>query len=81
MPLISKLNGIKFYMYINDHNPAHFHVIYNEFEASINFQGKILEGKLPIKTHKIVRLWVKLNKDKLMFNWLRVSQEKAPLWI
>jgi hypothetical protein len=68
-------------MYINDHNPAHFHVIYNEFEASINFQGKILEGKLPIKTHKIVRLWVELNKDKLMFNWLRVSQEKAPLWI
>ncbi|MFZ4085730.1 MAG: DUF4160 domain-containing protein [Vampirovibrionia bacterium] len=56
MPLISMLNGIKFYMYVNDHNPAHFHVIYNEFEASIDFQGKILEGKLPIKTHKIVRL-------------------------
>ncbi len=36
MPEISRFYGIIIYMYINDHNPPHFHARYNEFEATIS---------------------------------------------
>ena len=33
MPEISNFYGIIIYMYIDDHNPPHFHVIYNSKPA------------------------------------------------
>ena len=35
MPLISEFFGISIYMYYEDHNPPHFHAIYNENKALI----------------------------------------------
>jgi hypothetical protein len=35
MPEISRFLGISIAMYFNDHNPPHFHVIYNEYDAEI----------------------------------------------
>ena len=34
MPEISRFYGIIIYMFFNDHNPPHFKVKYNEFEAN-----------------------------------------------
>ena len=33
MPEISKFYGIIIYMYIDDHNPPHFHVWYDDYKA------------------------------------------------
>ena len=35
MPEISRFLGIVIAMYFNDHNPSHFHVLYNEYDAEI----------------------------------------------
>ena len=35
MPEISKFYGIIIYMYIDDHNPPHFHVWYDDYQAEI----------------------------------------------
>lgn len=40
MPEISRFFGIVIAMYYNEHNPPHFHVRYNEYEA----QFDMLEG-------------------------------------
>lgn len=46
MPEISRFLGIVIRMYFNDHNPPHFHVEYNEFEASVLIETLgILEGR------------------------------------
>ena len=34
MPEISKFYGIIIYMYIDDHNPPHFHVWYDDYQKS-----------------------------------------------
>lgn len=39
MPLISEFYGISIYMYYEDHNPPHFHAIYNEHKALIDIQN------------------------------------------
>ena len=38
MPEISKFYGIVIYMYINDHNPPHFHAVYQGYKATITIQ-------------------------------------------
>lgn len=46
MPEISRFYGIIIRMFYNDHNPPHFHVLYQEDEALINIMTlEILEGK------------------------------------
>jgi hypothetical protein len=48
MPEISRFYGIIIRMFYNDHNPPHFHVIYQEDEALIEITAlEILEGNLP----------------------------------
>jgi len=37
-------------MYFDDHNPPHFHVIYNDSQAAIGINDfSVLEGDLPPK--------------------------------
>ncbi|MBR2744775.1 MAG: DUF4160 domain-containing protein [Clostridia bacterium] len=68
MPLISQFYGILIYIYKEiggHHNEPHIHIKYNEFEMSMNLNGKILEGKLPKKQMKLVEAWYELHQDEL----------------
>ena len=47
MPEISRFYGIIVYMYLDDHNPPHFHVIYNNEEAMFDIQDGHMTGSLP----------------------------------
>jgi len=55
VPIISRFYGILIAMYFNDHNPPHFHAKYSGDEALFNFDGEILEGKLPKRAVKFVQ--------------------------
>lgn len=47
MPEISRFYGIIIRMFYNDHNPPHFHVIYQENEALIDIRTlEIIEGSI-----------------------------------
>lgn len=53
MAEICRFFGIIIQMYGNDHNPPHFHVIYNEYRAIIEIEsGEILQGSIPVKQLK-----------------------------
>ena len=70
MPELSRFLGISIAMYFKDHNPPHFHAIYNEYDIEIEINNlTILEGKLPARILGLVIEWAELNKDKLMENW------------
>ena len=54
-------------MYGNDHTPAHFHVMYNEYRAKIEIEsGNILDGSLPARQLKYVQIWNDIHKTELM---------------
>ena len=70
MPELSRFLGIIIAMYFNDHNPPHFHVLYNEYDAEIEIKNlTILEGKLPARVLGLAVEWAELHKDELMDNW------------
>jgi hypothetical protein len=78
MPELSRFLGIVIAMYFNDHNPPHFHVLYNEYDAEIEIKNlTVLNGKLPARVLGIAMEWAELHKDELMDNWdLLQSGEK-----
>ena len=47
MPEISKFYGIVIYMYIDGHNPPHFHVWYDDYQAEITIKEGIVRGEMP----------------------------------
>lgn len=72
MPAISMFYGIIIRMQNEKggkHNKPHIHAIYNEYEVVMDFQGNILEGKLPMKQIKLLTAWIAIHEDELNANW------------
>ncbi len=77
MPVISRFLGVAIYMYWNDHNPPHFHAVWNEHEAIIAIDSaKVIAGEMPPNKLKYIENWCKINKLLLMENWELARQEK-----
>ena len=68
MPEISKFYGIVIYMYINDHNPPHFHAVYQGYKATITIQDGIVTGCFPRRALNLIFDWLDEHKDELLEN-------------
>ncbi len=78
MPTICRFYGILIQMYYDDHNPPHFHAIYNEYKAVIGIQDfSILEGDLPPKALGLVMEWARRYKKELLAEWERASAKQT----
>jgi hypothetical protein len=79
VPTISYFYGIYIRLYPNEHNPPHFHVKYNEFEASIDIKtGEIKDGKIPPKARALTEEWRLIHKKELIEAWdLMLKYEKV----
>lgn len=69
MPSISMFYGITIYMYMKEHYPKHFHALYGEYSASFDFEGNLVDGKMPAKQCKLITAWAVLHSDELNANW------------
>lgn len=70
MPEISRFLGIIIFMYFKEHNPPHFHAVYNENKASISIETLgTLEGQLPSRALSLVVEWAQDHKEELLNNW------------
>lgn len=71
--------GIIVRMFYDDHNPPHFHVNYENYSALFNFDGTLIEGKIPKRQQKLIEAWVLLHKDELIANW-NLLKNNEPLF-
>ena len=79
MPTICRFYGIIIQMYYADHDPPHFHVIYNEYKAVIGILDfSVLQGDLPPKALGMVVEWARTHRDQLLKDW-NLSMQKVPL--
>jgi len=79
MPTLSIFFGIIIRMYreINSkHNLPHIHAEYQEYEAVVSLDGKILSGELPPKKMKLVQAWLEIHNEDLQANWKLLSEGK-----
>ena len=51
-------------MYIDDHNPPHFHVWYDDYQAEITIKEGIVRGEMPRRALRLVFEWLDLHRDE-----------------
>ena len=72
MPVLSRFYGIVIRMYFQqaEHNPPHIHALYGDDMTEITIRtGEVLEGHLPPKALDMVREWVSIHRDDLLYMW------------
>ena len=69
MPEISRFYGIIITMFINEHNPPHFHIRYDNYRAIIEINSEKVTGNLPPRAIRLVKDWLNLHRDELLENW------------
>lgn len=70
MPTISIFFGITIQMFWNDHDPAHFHALYGEHEATISIETLgVLRGGLPRRALALVLEWAEEHRPELAEDW------------
>lgn len=81
MPEISRFLGIVVTMYFNDHEPPHFHVRYNEYQALVAISSlNVIDGQLPARVRGLVTEWAELHQEELLDIWSTSRFRKiAPL--
>ena len=79
MPEISRFLGIVIKMFVDDHNPPHFHAIYGDSDALIDIKRlSLFAGKLPPRVLGLVIEWATLHQAELLEDW-NLSQNHQPL--
>jgi hypothetical protein len=79
MPRISAFYGLSIYMYYNDHEPAHFHVRYGEYQARISLTpSSLIDGRLPRRALAMVLEWAAERHNQLTENW-ELPRARRPL--
>lgn len=63
-------------MFYQEHNPPHFHVKYQDFEAVISIEDGIVKGEVPRRALRLIYEWLDLHKEELMENWTLIEQRK-----
>ena len=81
MPTISIFNGLIIRMYYapTEHNPPHFHVYYQKYNAKVDIETcEIVHGDLPSRQRKLVLAWAELHKEDLFANWELCQNGEEP---
>ncbi len=77
MPEISRFFGIIIRMYFGDHNPPHFHAIYQEDTAEYDINTLLtIRGKLPARAHAMVLEWASMHREELLEDWKLAVEKK-----
>ena len=64
-------------MYFGDHNPPHFHAIYQEDTAEYDINTlEMIRGNLPARAHALVLEWASLYRAELLEDWELAVEKK-----
>ena len=74
MPELSRFFGIVIYMYHREHEPAHFHAEYGEYEITVDVASGTVTGYFPRRALNLVLDWYELHRQDLADNWQRARQ-------
>lgn len=77
MPTLSMFFGIIIRMFVDDHNPPHFHASYQGNEATFDLRGDLLEGDMPSKQQKLIAAWAEIHHEELEANWQLATNKEA----
>ena len=79
MPEISRFFGMVVQMYWDEHNPPHFHVLYENKKAVVDINKlEVINGNLSRRATSLILDWAELHQDELLNDWNLCQQKIAP---
>ncbi|MFH1709377.1 MAG: DUF4160 domain-containing protein [Planctomycetota bacterium] len=79
MPEISRFFGIIIKMFLDDHNPPHFHAEYGDQTALVDIRNlSIFAGRLPPRVTGFVIEWATIHQQELLDAWDKAKALQAP---
>jgi hypothetical protein len=78
MPEISRFLGIVIAIFYKDHEPAHFHAYYSEYEVTVGIEDGVIKGEFPRRALNLVLEWYQLHRDELRQDW-ELAKARKPL--
>ncbi len=79
MSELCRFHGIVIMMFFREHPPPHFHVVYGDYNASIDIVSlRISEGILPRRVERMVLEWATLRQTELSRAWDLASNLRNP---
>ena len=77
MPIIVRIGNARVYIYADDHNPPHFHVVGPDFKALVRISDlKVIAGSVPPDTMRKVLEWAGDNRALLALKWVEINGEE-----
>ena len=80
MTTLSMFYGIVIIMYNEAdgrHHTPHIHARFAEFECSIDFEGRVFDGRFPPRKLALLRAWIVLHQEELEADWKLMSEGLA----
>lgn len=75
MPEISRFYGIVIRMYYDEPPPPHFHVYYQDAQATLRIETlDLVRGHLPRRALALVLEWALAHRSELRDNWQRAER-------
>jgi len=78
VPVISRFFGIVILMNYKDHDPPHFHAVYQDQEVLVEIQSGIVTGKMSKRALRLVLEWADQHQGELAENW-DLARARKPL--
>ena len=75
---ISRFLGIVIAIYYREHQPAHFHAVYGDYQITVDIDTGIVQGQFPRRALRHVLEWYELHRSELQEDW-ELSQARRPL--
>ncbi len=75
---ISRFLGIIIRMLYDDHNPAHFHAIYEGYKITVEIETGVVNGRFQRRALSIVMEWYAIHREELLEDW-KLAEEHRPL--
>ncbi len=72
MVKVAIVDGMKIYVYANDHGRPHFHILAAEYRAVVDIETmRLIRGRLPKARLRKLLLWAKPRQVQLLEAWDR----------
>ncbi len=79
MPEISRFFGIVVHMYVNDHEPAHFHARYAGRNVVVDIRTlRVVRGRIHPRALGLLMEWASLHRDDLQATWSMARSGVTP---
>ena len=70
VPTVHRIGAIRICIYLDDHNPPHFHALLGNDGVAIKIADRtVLAGSLPARALRVVLDWAESNQDLLATAW------------